>query len=204
MKILIAEDDPTSRRMLTANLMNWGHEVVVTAHGGEAWEALQSEDAPCLAILDVMMPVMNGLELCKQARQVTRLVPMYIILLTAMSGKEDLVRGIESGANDYLVKPFHRDELRVRVNAAVRMVELQTTLAERIKELEAALEEVKFLRGIIPICSYCKSIRDDQNYWQKVESYLAQRSEIKFSHGICPACYENVVKPKLVEARSQT
>lgn len=203
MKILIAEDDPTSRRMLTAHLMSWGHEVVVTTHGGEALEVLCLEDAPCLAILDIMMPVMDGLKLCKQVRLAQRAVPPYIILLTAMSGKEDIVRGIESGANDYLVKPFHRDELRVRVNAAVRMVELQTTLAERIRELEAALEEVKFLRGILPICSYCKSIRDDQNYWQKVDSYIAEHSEIKFSHGICPTCYEDVVKPKLDEARAQ-
>ncbi len=203
MRILIADDDPTSRRMLAANLINWGHEVVVTANGAEAWDVLKLEEAPSLAILDVMMPEMDGLEICKQVRQAPSALPPYIILLTAMGDKEDIVRGIESGANDYLTKPFHRDELRVRVNAAVQMVELQRALTERVKELETAIEEVKFLRGILPICSYCKSIRDDQNHWQKVESYITQRTDAQLSHSICPSCYESVVKTELDKFKSR-
>lgn len=197
MKILIAEDDPVSRRVLEATLVKWGYEVVVTYDGVEACAALQKDDAPHLAILDWMMPGLDGVEVCRRVRQTARPIPTYIILLTAKSGKEDIVTGIEAGANDYLTKPFNRDELRVRVRVGVQMIELQTTLAKRVTELEEALAHVKQLHGILPICSYCKKIRDDQNYWQKVESYITQNSEAQFSHSICPGCYADVVQPQL-------
>jgi sigma-B regulation protein RsbU (phosphoserine phosphatase) len=192
MRILIAEDDPVSRRILEGTLIHWGYEVVVTQHGAAAWEALQCLDPPTLAILDIMMPEMDGLELCRKVRLLPCATPPYLILLTAMSRKEDVVKGIQAGANDYLTKPFHRDELRVRVGVGVQMLELQQSLAERVRELEEALSQVKQLQGLLPICSYCKKIRDDQNYWQKVESYLSDRTAVQFSHGICPACYEKV------------
>ena len=105
--------------------------------------------------------------------------------------------GLDAGADDYLAKPFDRNELRARVQVGVRVVELQRHLAEHIKELETALSQVKQLQGILPICSYCKKIRDDQNYWQRVESYISDHSEAEFSHSICPSCYEDVVKPEL-------
>jgi len=192
MKILIAEDDPVSRRILEATLVKWGHEVVVTLDGRQAWDVLQREDSPSLAILDVMMPEMDGLEICRKARQLSSAIPPYLILLTSMSAKDDVVKGIQSGANDYLTKPFHREELRVRVEAGVQILELQKALAERVAELEAALSQVKQLKGMLPICSYCKKIRDDQNFWQKVENYISEHTNVLFSHGICPDCYENV------------
>ena len=197
MKILIAEDDPVSRRVLEATLVKWGYEVVVTYDGVEACAGLQKDDAPHLAILDWMMPGLDGVEVCRRVRQIARAVPTYIILLTAKSGKEDIVTGIEAGANDYLTKPFNREELRVRIRVGVQMIELQTTLAERVAELEEALAHVKQLHGILPICSYCKKIRDDQNYWQKVESYITENSEAQFTHSICPGCYADVVQPQL-------
>jgi len=194
MKILIAEDDAVSRRILERTLLKWGYEVTVTLDGLAALAGLQAADAPSLAILDIMMPEMDGLEICRQVRQMSATVPPYLILLTAMSSKEDVVNGIRAGANDYLTKPFHRDELRVRLGVGVQMLELQRSLTERVKELEAALSQVKQLQGLLPICSYCKKIRDDQNYWQKVEDYLSEKTAVQFSHGICPACYENVVR----------
>jgi DNA-binding response OmpR family regulator len=109
----------------------------------------------------------------------------------------EIVEGIEAGADDYLTKPYDSDELRARVQVGARIVELQSTLAARVNELKAALEHVKQLQGILPICSYCKKIRDDQDYWQTVESYITDRSEAEFSHGICPACYETTVRPQL-------
>ena len=201
MKILIAEDDPVSRRVLEATLVKWGYDVVVTYDGVEALSGLQEEDAPHLAILDWMMPGLDGVEVCRRVRQTARPVPTYIILLTAKSGKEDIVTGIEAGANDYLTKPFNREELRVRVRVGVQMIELQTTLAKRVTELEEALAHVKQLHGILPICSYCKKIRDDQNYWQKVESYITQNSEAQFSHSICPGCYADVDQPQLDKSK---
>lgn len=183
--------------MLTANLTNWGHEVVAVSNGLEAWQALQKVDAPHLAILDWMMPAMEGPEVCRRLRQSAREIETYVILLTARQGVAEVVKGIAAGADDYLTKPYHRDELCVRVQVGVRMIELQTKLADRVGQLKQALEQVKRLQGVIPICGYCKKIRDDQDYWQNVDSYIATHSEAEFSHGICPSCYAEIVKPQI-------
>jgi DNA-binding response OmpR family regulator len=194
MKILIAEDDPVSRRILEATLAKWGYEVSVTLDGRQAWDVLQREDAPALAILDIMMPGMDGLEICRKVRQLPRATPPYLILLSAMTDKEHVVRGIRAGGNDYLTKPFHREELRVRVGVGVQMLALQKVLAERVEQLEEALSQVNQLQGMLPICSYCQKIRDDKNYWQKVENYISDHTDVQFSHGICPECYERVIR----------
>ena len=141
MKILIAEDDPVSSRVLSTTLIKWGHEVVATGNGLEAWQALQEDNAPQLAILDWMMPGMAGPEVCRKVRQEITTSPIYLILLTAMSRKQDVVAGLEAGADDYLTKPFDRHELRVRLQAGVRIVELQSSLRERVRELEGAIVE---------------------------------------------------------------
>ena len=199
MRVLIAEDDPVSRRILERLLRKWGYEVLVTTDGDEAWVALQSAEAPDLALLDIMMPKMDGLEICRRLRALNRRT--YVILVTAKHGAREIVKGIEAGADDYLTKPYDPDELRARVLVGVRIVDLQTALAGRVAELERALAEVKQLHGILPICSYCRKIRDDSDYWQTVEQYLAAHSETKFSHGICPSCYETTVKPQLDRIR---
>ncbi len=141
MKILIAEDDPVSSRVLSTTLIKWGHEVVATGNGLEAWQALQKDNAPQIAILDWMMPGMAGPEVCRKVRQEITTSHLYLILLTAMSRKQDLVEGLEAGADDYLTKPFDRHELRVRLQAGVRIVALQSSLRERVRELEAAIVE---------------------------------------------------------------
>lgn len=190
MQVLIAEDDVVSRRLLEATLRRWGYEVIVTCDGQQALETLQAPDAPPLAILDWMMPVLDGPQICRQVRALDRLVPAYIILLTAKGTKEDIVNGLEEGADDFMIKPFDRDELKSRIRVGARMVELQQKLAARVRDLTDALTQVRHLQGLLPICSYCKRIRDDQNYWQQVESYLSKHSEVRFSHGICPECYD--------------
>ena len=200
MKILIAEDDVVSRRMLQAFLLRWGYEVVIATDGAEAWRVLESGDAPKLAILDWMMPVMDGIEICRRVRLLPQASPAYLILLTARGGSQDIVQGLDAGADDYVTKPFSCEELRARVHVGVRMVELQTILAARVGELERALAGVNQLQGLLPICSYCKKIRDDRNYWQQVEGYISAHSEAQFSHGICPDCYESVVKPELAKS----
>lgn len=197
MRILIAEDDLVSCRILESTLASWGYEVIVTRSGAEAWETLQQENAPRLAILDWVMPGIDGVEVCRRVRQIETSTPTYLILLTAKGSKQNIVEGLSGGANDYITKPFNRDELRARVKVGVAVVELQQDLAERVAELEAALAHVKLLQGILPICSYCKHVRDDQNYWQNVETYVTNHSEAKFSHSICPDCYESVVKPQM-------
>ena len=202
MRILIAEDDAVSRRILETLLRKWSYEVVTVFDGEEAWAQLQKPDAPHLAVLDIMMPGIDGLEICRRVRRLHRTIPPYIILLTAKHGAQEIVNGIEAGADDYLTKPYDRDELRVRIQVGARIVDLQIKLAARVGELEAALDHVKQLQGILPICSYCKKIRDDQDYWHTLETYVSARSEAEFSHGICPGCYETTVKDQLAAFRS--
>ena len=197
MRVVIAEDDAVSRRILETLLRNWGYEVTTTVDGNAAWEALQDPNAPSLAILDIMMPGIDGLDLCRRVRQLPGSTPPYIILLTANQGVSEIVKGIEAGADDYLTKPYDRDELRARLQVGARIIKLQTKLSERVQELEVALDHVKQLQGILPICSYCKKIRNDLNYWQHVESYVSDHSHAEFSHSICPSCYETTVKPQL-------
>ncbi len=201
MKILIAEDDAVSRRVLEATLAKWGFEVTSATNGTEAWEALVAKGAPKLAILDWMMPEIDGLEICRRARARPGAGLLHIILLTARGRKEDVIAGLQAGADDYVTKPFDHEELRARVQVGVRLIELQSTLAERVAELEDALARVRQLRGLLPICSYCKKVRDDRNYWQQVEQYVSSHADVKFSHGICPDCYRSVVEPQLDAAQ---
>jgi len=186
--------------MLQVYLTRWGYQVVVATDGAEAWRVLDSSDAPKLAILDWMMPLMDGAEICRKVREASRVSPAYLILLTARDDNEDVVKGLDAGADDYVTKPFNRDELRARVRVGVRVAELQTSLADRVSELERALTGVKQLQGLLPICCYCKKIRDDRNYWQQVEGYISEHSQAQFSHGICPDCYEKLVKPELAKS----
>ena len=192
MRILIAEDDPVSRRLLQAALIKWGYEVIITTNGKDAWQALQSPDAPSLLILDWLMPEMDGVEICREARKSDAHKSAYIILLTSRGSKDDIIKGLEAGADDYVTKPFDHGELRARVQVGSRVVQLQTALADRVVELEEAIASVKTLQGLLPICCYCKKIRDDGNYWHRVESYIAGHANVRFSHGICPDCSEKL------------
>jgi CheY-like chemotaxis protein len=128
MRVLIAEDDRIARRSLEATLVKWGHEVVACADGAEAWEALQSEDAPRLAILDWTMPELEGPEVCRKVRELPHAGLSYLILLTGRNQQEDLIAGIEAGADDYVAKPFDPRELQARVQAGLRIVRLQEQL----------------------------------------------------------------------------
>ena len=138
MRILIADDSLVSRHLLVATLRNWGYEVVVACDGTEAWKILQGDDAPSIAILDWMMPGQTGPEVCRMVRQKAIEPYTYILLLTSRSLKEDVVAGMDSGADDYLTKPFDQHELKVRLRAGIRIVELQ---AELLATREALREQ---------------------------------------------------------------
>ncbi len=188
MRILIAEDDLTSRNILAAVLKKKGHDVVETTDGMEAWDALQKPDTPKLAILDWMMPKMDGLEVVRRVRAIQSSRPPYIIMLTSMDKKPDVVVGLDAGADDYLTKPFDLGELTARVGVGHRIVKMQERLTIQIQELRQAMEHIKTLQDILPICSFCKKIRDDQGYWERVDMYISKHSDTQFSHSVCPEC----------------
>ena len=201
MKILIVDDDPMSRRLLELTLLKWNYEVVAANDGREAWRILQEQDAPAVVILDWMMPGLVGPELCRLVRQTPALAHLYIIFLTIRGKREDIVEGLQAGADDYVAKPYDASELRARLQVGVRTAALQAELARRVKELEEALAQVKQLQGYLPICSYCKKIRDDEDYWEQVDNYISAHSEALFTHTICPECYRQHVEPELAELR---
>jgi len=197
MRILVAEDDPVTRRILEATLSRLGWDVIPAPDGDAAWrilENLEGKNAPELAVLDWMMPGMTGVEICRKLRGTPGFELMYVILLTSRSEKEDLAAALAAGANDYITKPFDPIELEARVRVGERMVKLQTTLAARVVELENALSHVQRLQGLLPICSYCKRVRNETNYWQQVEAYLTSNSDLRLTHSVCPTCFERVMR----------
>ena len=135
---------------------------------------------------------MDGPEVCRRIRGLERSAPSFVIPLTSKSERADVVVGLNAGADEYLVKPFDNEELRARLNAGARILDLQERLADQVRELETAITNIRKLTGLLPICAYCKSIRDDSNYWHRVEEYVTEHSDVTFSHGICPKCFPKV------------
>ena len=196
MRILVAEDDPVTRTILEVTLTKLGWNVIPAADGEAAWrilETLEGRNAPELAVLDWMMPGLTGVEICRKLRATPGFELMYVILLTSRSEKEDIAAALAAGANDYITKPFDPIELEARVRVGERMVKLQTALAARVVELEDALSHVQRLQGLLPICSYCKMVRNEANYWQRVEAYLASNSGLRLTHSVCPTCFDRVM-----------
>ncbi len=188
MKILIAEDDYTTRLMLQVILEKWQYKLLVAENGQEAVMHLGDKDLPNIAILDWEMPVLNGLEVCQKIKSLERNTPIYTIMLTGRTSSQDIVHGLEAGADDYITKPFDENELRARIRVAERMVCIQESLSETVTELSAALEHVDTLQGILPICMHCHGIRSDDEAWHKLEKYIETHTMAKFSHLICPDC----------------
>ncbi len=147
MKILVAEDDFASRLILQVVLEKWKYDVISVSDGSEAWEILQKNDAPPIAILDWEMPELDGVGVCSRVKELNRANPIYVIILTGRNTKEDIVKGLDAGADDYVTKPFDENELRARIRVAERMVTIQESLTETVEELRQALELVNSLQG---------------------------------------------------------
>ncbi len=190
MRILVAEDDATSRSLLVALLSRWGYAVEAVEDGVAALERFRKPDPPNLAVLDWVMPRMDGIEVCQRLRQEGVVTPLYLVLLTARGEKTEIIRGLQAGANDYVTKPYDPDELRARIGVGQRVIELQEALAARLRELEEAQAHIKTLQGVLPICMHCHKIRTDHAGWEQLEHYISQHSEAQFSHSICPECME--------------
>jgi DNA-binding response OmpR family regulator len=188
MRILVAEDDPLARRLIENTLAEGGHEIVPAEDGAQAWAVLQRYDAPELAVIDWVMPHMSGLEICRRARQEQPDRPLYLILLTANKDKQDVVQGLEAGADDYVTKPFDIAELRARVRVGVRLLDLQKDLRRRVQELEQTLSRVNLLHSLLPICSACGRPRTDDEYQRQLGVYMTALSRPSKDGGTCPGC----------------
>lgn len=187
-RVLVADDERATRMALVYGLEKHGIEVVSVTDGLAARDVLLGEAPPMVVLLDWNMPGMTGPELCLWVRTQPQLAACYLILITARDTTEDMLAGMAAGADDYVRKPFHLEEVVARVNAGRRVASLQANLAARLAELESALSEVRQLRGLIPICSHCHSIRTGPQDWLKLEAYIEQHSDATFSHSICDRC----------------
>ncbi|MCX6943506.1 MAG: response regulator [Verrucomicrobiota bacterium] len=183
MRILAVEDDAVSRTILRLALRKLGHEVVEAVDGAEAWKMLAQEPVR-VVVSDWSMPTMDGLELCRRIRAKVGAGYTYFILLTARdASRENQLAAAEAGVDDFLTKPLDVNELWNRLRVAERILRYAT--------------QVRQLEEMMPICSYCKKIRDDKNYWQQIEGYINERTGSEFSHSICPDCYQRVVIPEI-------
>lgn len=189
MKILAVEDDAVARTILRQALRRLGHDVVEAGDGEQAWELLQSDPAR-VVVSDWMMPKLDGLELCRRIRHRTTADYIYFILLTGRDAtNENQSAAADAGVDDFLTKPLDFSELWTRLRVAARILRYTT--------------QVRQLEQMLPICSYCKKIRDDQNYWTQIESYISERTGSDFSHSVCPDCYQRVVLPELEKIKSE-
>ena len=192
MRALVADDDLATAVLLKRTLERWGLDVIVAHDGLEALKAVQEDPGIGLAVLDWSMPGLDGPEVCRRIRADPARAHLHLLLLTAREGRADVIDGLDAGADDYLSKPFDPEVLRARVHVGLRVLKLKERLAERVAELEIALSKVKQLNGLLPICSYCKHVRTDGDYWEQVEQYVSDHTDLQFSHGVCPACYDKV------------
>lgn len=189
MKILIVEDDLLARRVLQQSLLKLGHEVIQASDGEEALQLLA--DHPVRVVVsDWMMPGIDGLQLCQKLRSQMGADYVYFILLTGKTPDvENQREAIEAGVDDFLTKPLDLQEIWMRLRVAERILRYAT----QVRQLEAFL----------PMCSYCKKVRDDQNYWQQIEHYINERTGTDISHSVCPDCYKAVIVPEIAKMRAQ-
>ncbi len=184
MKILAVEDNAVARAVLRQALQHLGHEVLEAADGEAGWAALQRQDDVRVVVSDWTMPRGDGLALCRRIRARAGGEYVYFILLTARDASEqNQADAADAGVDDFLSKPLDVSDLWMRLRVAERIL--------------GYTRQVSQLERLMPICSYCKKVRDDQNYWQQIEGYISKRTGSHFSHAICPDCYERVVLPEI-------
>lgn len=195
--ILVVDDTPANLRLLFQILSGHGYQVRAVSSGTRALESVRAGQ-PDLILLDIMMPEMSGYEVARrlQSDEKTRDIP--IIFISALEDVKNKVSAFQAGGMDYVTKPFQVEEVLARVQTHLKLYSLQKQLERRVCELEEALAQIKTLRGLLPICSSCKKIRDDRGYWQEVDSYITSHSDVMFSHGICPDCFKKLY-PEFVD-----
>jgi PleD family two-component response regulator len=189
---ILAVDDEHINLGILGELLKTDYDVYVAKSGEKALELASSIDSLDVILLDIVMPEMNGFEVCKALKTSAETRDLPVIFLSTRAQTNDLVEGFDVGAVDYLTKPFQPAELLSRVRTHIELQRIREEQKNLIAELKQALDEVKLLSGLLPICAWCKSIRDDKGYWNQLEAYLSSHSEVKFSHGICPRCVQKI------------
>lgn len=191
-KLLIVDDIPENLTILY-RILHDEYEIIGANSGQEALKLLPIHN-PDLILLDIMMPEMSGYEVCRIIKEQDNFRHTPIIFVTALVEEADEAKGFALGAVDYITKPFKPTILKHRICTHLELKFQKDELAHKNRELEAALANVKELTGLLPICMYCKKIRDDKGYWNQLETYISEHSEALFSHGICPDCFEKEMK----------
>lgn len=193
MLIYAVDDDPVNQKLLKSILAKSGFENIEFLYSGAELLKKVNIELPDIILLDIMMPGMSGYDVLQKLKEKKDLKSIPVIMITAAPIDEDkvpLIKSFELGANDYISKPFFAPELVMRVKSAL-------FLEKQRKDLEMALRTIRTLESLLPICSYCKKIRNEESSWQDVEVYISDHTDTMFSHSICPSCYEKYIKPQL-------
>ena len=185
--VLIVDDNPKNLQVL-GNILKVKECDIGVARGGNMALQMIRDINPDLVLLDIMMPDLDGYEVCRRMKSSPETEEIPIIFLTARTETEDIVKGFRLGAVDYVTKPFNSVELLARVTTQLELKKAWDKQKDLVHQLQTALDEVKKLTGLLPICCHCKKIRDDEGYWTQVEGYISTHSEARFSHGVCPEC----------------
>jgi PleD family two-component response regulator len=188
-QILLVDDLPDNLKILRNMLSKQNYEIRMAVNGNIAIASVQ-EEPPDLILLDIRMPDMDGYEVCRRFKADETLKDIPVIFISALSEPIEKVKAFEAGGVDYITKPFHAEEVLSRVKTHLSLRSMHKELLRKNAELQEALDSIKTLQGMLPICSYCKKIRDDKGYWNQIEEYITEHSGAIFSHGLCPQCTE--------------
>lgn len=196
-RIVIVDEDSPTRRSLETLLRASGWMPVLVSDAQQACDILVSNEGPRLALVDGGTSARPGTDLVRHVRAVSTVGRPYLILLTGQQEAKEILSGLEAGVDDCLDKPIVLSELQMRVRNGLRTLALQEELAVCLCALDAAAAQVRQLQSLLPICSYCRRIRDDEHRWQHLDEYLSDHTPVRFTHGFCPQCYEQHVQPTL-------
>ena len=192
--ILIIDDNPANLGLLFDYLETKGFKVLIDTDGTSALKAIKHAK-PDIILLDILMPGADGFEICRRLKSNFKTCDIPVIFMTALTDSADEVKGLELGAVDYITKPLQVEKVLARVTTHLTIRSLQKQLLEKNKKLEErndqlqeALDNIRTLTGLLPICTNCKKIKDDEGYWSQLEQYFSTRSDVLFSHGLCPDC----------------
>ncbi|MCI5211110.1 MAG: response regulator [Candidatus Electrothrix sp. ATG2] len=189
--VLIVDDIPKNLQVLGSVLKKEGYRIAFAQSGESALEYV-AENKPDLILMDIMMPGMDGYEVCKRLKREPETEDIPVIFVTALGDADDEHRGFALGGVDYITKPFNLEIVKAWVKTHLQLKRKTAMLENVIKELNNTLAEIKTLQGILPICVQCKKIRNDKGYWDRVEWYMEERTDVRFSHGICPECVKKL------------